>query len=170
MLRSFSSFLKQSSPSFRLSLKNQSLTAQVGCAIHHSSLRFCHNEVDLAKRAANNSALTTPTIFSKIIDGSIPAKIIYRDDKCLAFHDVSPQAPVHFLVIPIKPITMLEKAEVEDQELLGHLMLVAKKVAANLKLEKGYRLVVNNGQEGCQSVYHLHLHILGGRQMNWPPG
>jgi histidine triad (HIT) family protein len=106
--------------------------------------------------------LTTPTIFSKIIDGSIPAKIIYRDDKCLAFHDVSPQAPVHFLVIPIKPITMLEKAEVEDQEvliiflfpikavfvqsslllsqLLGHLMLVAKKVAANLKLEKGYRL------------------------------
>lgn len=106
--------------------------------------------------------MTTPTIFSKIIDGSIPAKIIYRDDKCLAFHDVSPQAPVHFLVIPIKPITMLEKAEVEDQEvliiflfpikavfvlsssllsqLLGHLVLVAKKVAANLKLEKGYRL------------------------------
>lgn len=139
-----------------------SLIQQAGCAIQHSSLRFCHNEVDLAKTAANNPALTTPTIFSKIIDGSIPAKIIYRDDKCLAFHDVSPQAPVHFLVIPIKQITMLEKAEVEDQEvliiflfpikavfvqsslllsqLLGHLMLVAKKVAANLKLEKGYRL------------------------------
>lgn len=143
-----------------------SFIQQVGCAIQHSSLRYCHNEVDLAKRAANNPALTTPTIFSKIIDGSIPAKIIYRDDKCLAFHDVSPQAPVHFLVIPIKPITMLEKAEVEDQEvliiflfpikavfvlsssllsqLLGHLVLVAKKVAANLKLEKGYRLGSSN--------------------------
>ena len=89
---------------------------QVQCAIQHSNLRFCHNEVDLAKRAANNPIGPTPTIFSKIIDGSIPAKIIYSDDKCLAFHDVSPQAPVHFLVIPIKPITMLEKAEVEDQE------------------------------------------------------
>lgn len=160
MFRGFSRSLKFS--------KTQHLSL-VRCTIQNPSLRFCHNEVDLAKKAANKKVLA-PTIFSKIIDGSIPAKIIYRDDVCLAFHDITPQAPVHFLVIPIKPITMLETAEAEDQELLGHLLLIAKKVAANLKLEKGYRLVINNGEEGSQSVYHLHVHILGGRQMGWPPG
>ncbi|EFX73000.1 hypothetical protein DAPPUDRAFT_215690 [Daphnia pulex] len=127
------------------------------------------DEVERAKEAAAQPTPAT-TIFGKIIDGSIPAKIIYRDEKCLAFHDVSPQAPVHFLVIPIKPITMLEKAEADDLELLGHLMLTAKKVAADLNLNKGYRLVVNNGEEGCQSVFHLHIHVLGGRQLGWPPG
>lgn len=126
-------------------------------------------EVERAKEAAAHPAPAT-TIFGKIIDGSIPAKIIYRDNKCLAFHDVNPQAPVHFLVIPIKPITMLETAEAADQELLGHLMLVAKKVAADLNLQRGYRLVINNGEEGCQSVFHLHIHVLGGRQLGWPPG
>ncbi|XP_057369433.1 adenosine 5'-monophosphoramidase HINT1-like [Daphnia carinata] len=126
-------------------------------------------EVERAKEAAAQPPPAT-TIFGKIIDGSIPAKIIYRDDKCLAFHDVNPQAPVHFLVIPIKPITMLETAEAVDQELLGHLMLVAKKVAADLNLQRGYRLVINNGEEGCQSVFHLHIHVLGGRQLGWPPG
>ncbi|XP_046459186.1 adenosine 5'-monophosphoramidase HINT1-like [Daphnia pulex] len=127
------------------------------------------DEVERAKEAAAQPAPAI-TIFGKIIDGSITAKIIYRDEKCLAFHDVNPQAPVHFLVIPIKPITMLEKAEADDLELLGHLMLTAKKVAADLNLNKGYRLVVNNGEEGCQSVFHLHIHVLGGRQLGWPPG
>jgi len=110
------------------------------------------------------------TIFDKILDGSIPATFIHQDDKCVAFNDVAPQAPVHFLVIPRKRIAMIEKAEDGDGELLGHLMLTARKVAKEQGLEKGYRVVINNGVEGCQSVYHLHIHVLGGRQLNWPPG
>uniref|UniRef100_G3MNS1 HIT domain-containing protein n=1 Tax=Amblyomma maculatum TaxID=34609 RepID=G3MNS1_AMBMU len=122
-------------------------------------------------KAQNATASDTkPTIFSKILDGSLPADIIYKDDKCIAFRDVNPQAPVHFLVIPRKPIPMLDSATDADAELLGHLMLTAKKVAAQEKLKDGYRLVINNGKQGCQSVYHLHLHVLGGRQLGWPPG
>jgi len=113
---------------------------------------------------------TGPTIFDKILDGSIPAKFIHEDDKCVAFMDVNPQAPVHFLVIPRKRIAMIEEAEDGDAELLGHLLLVARKVAKEQGLTKGYRLVVNNGVDGAQSVYHLHIHVMGGRQMNWPPG
>lgn len=111
-----------------------------------------------------------PTIFSKILDKSIPADILYEDRQCIAFKDVQPQAPVHFLVIPRKPISCLSDADDEDQMLLGHLLLVAKKVAAQLKLGDGFRVVINNGKNGAQSVYHLHLHVLGGRQMTWPPG
>ncbi|KAK7601005.1 hypothetical protein V9T40_008446 [Parthenolecanium corni] len=110
------------------------------------------------------------TIFGKILRKEIPCKFIYEDDQCVAFHDVSPQAPVHFLVIPRKPISTLSQAEDSDELLLGHLMLVARKVAKDLGLENGFRLVVNNGRDGAQSVYHLHIHILGGRQMKWPPG
>ncbi|XP_064487931.1 uncharacterized HIT-like protein Synpcc7942_1390 [Ornithodoros turicata] len=116
------------------------------------------------------SSAGTPTIFSKIIDKTIPADIIYEDDKCLAFRDVNPQANVHFLVIPRKPIPMLDDAGAEDTELLGHLLLISKKVAAQESLREGYRIVINNGRHGCQSVYHLHVHVLGGRQMGWPPG
>lgn len=90
--------------------------------------------------------------------------------QCVAFHDISAQAPTHFLVIPRKPISQLSKATQEDEALLGHLMLVGHKVAAQLGLENGYRVVINNGKDGAQSVYHLHLHFLGGRQMRWPPG
>ncbi|XP_045123754.1 histidine triad nucleotide-binding protein 1-like [Portunus trituberculatus] len=110
------------------------------------------------------------TIFGKILRKEIPAKFIYEDEQCVAFHDVSPQAPTHFLVIPRKPLPTLSDAGDEDEQLLGHLMLVARKVAKEQGLDKGFRLVVNNGQEGAQSVYHLHLHVLGGRQMQWPPG
>ena len=110
------------------------------------------------------------TIFGKMLKGEIPCKFIYEDDKCVAFDDISPQAPVHFLVIPRKPIAMLSNAEDGDENLLGHLMLVANKVAKEKGLENGFRLVINNGKDGAQSVYHLHLHILGGRQMSWPPG
>merc|ERR1712156_182547 len=110
------------------------------------------------------------TIFGKIIRKEIPAKILYEDDLCLAFSDVNPQAPVHFLVIPKKPITQLSKSEDSDEQLLGHLMVVARKTAASEGLENGYRLVVNDGPDGAQSVYHLHLHVLGKRQMSWPPG
>lgn len=90
--------------------------------------------------------------------------------QCVAFNDMSPQAPIHFLVIPRKPIAMLENAEDGDAELLGRLLVAGKKVAAQVGLANGYRVVINNGKEGAQSVYHLHLHFLGGRQMNWPPG
>ncbi|XP_001377903.1 adenosine 5'-monophosphoramidase HINT1 [Monodelphis domestica] len=110
------------------------------------------------------------TIFGKIIRKEIPAKIIFEDDQCLAFHDVCPQAPTHFLVIPKKPITQISVAEEDDENLLGHLMIVGKKCAADLGLKKGYRMVINEGPDGGQSVYHIHLHVLGGRQMKWPPG
>ncbi|MDD1415268.1 histidine triad nucleotide-binding protein [Dolichospermum sp. ST_con] len=113
---------------------------------------------------------TTETIFSKIIRKEIPANIVYEDDLALAFKDVNPQAPVHILVIPKKPIVNLATAEPEDAALLGHLLLVVKQVAEIAGLENGYRVVMNTGADGGQTVYHLHIHILGGRSMSWPPG
>jgi histidine triad (HIT) family protein len=113
---------------------------------------------------------TTDTIFGKIIRREIPADIVYEDDLVLAFKDVQPQAPVHILVIPKKPIVKLSDAEESDRDLLGHLLLTAKRVAEEAGLTNGYRVVINTDSDGGQSVYHLHLHILGGRQMAWPPG
>ena len=110
------------------------------------------------------------TIFQKIIRREIPADIVYEDELSLAFRDITPQAPVHILVIPKKPIPMLEEAVPEDQGVLGHLLLVAQKVAAQENLEKGYRVVINNGEHGGQTVFHLHLHLLGARPLTWPPG
>ncbi|KAJ8261507.1 hypothetical protein COCON_G00172300 [Conger conger] len=110
------------------------------------------------------------TIFGKIIRKEIPAKILYEDEQCLVFHDVAPQAPTHFLVVPKKPIAQLSTVEEGDAALLGHLMLVAKQCAEKVGLPKGYRVVLNEGSDGGQSVYHIHLHVLGGRQMGWPPG
>lgn len=110
------------------------------------------------------------TIFSKIIRREIPANIIYEDDLAIAFTDVNPKAPTHILVIPKKPIPQLDAATEEDQAILGHLLLVVKKIAAQMNLKNGYRVVINNGEDGGQTVYHLHLHILGDRQMTWPPG
>lgn len=111
------------------------------------------------------------TIFQKIIDREVPADIVYEDDDVLAFHDVNPQAPTHVLVIPKKPIQSVAQAEDGDAELLGRLLLVAARIATDLGLGRdGYRLVTNIGQHGGQSVYHLHVHLLGGRQLKWPPG
>lgn len=110
------------------------------------------------------------TIFGKIIRKEIPAKVVYEDDLCLCFHDVAPQAPVHVLLIPKKPIVSLAHAEAGDAEVLGHLLLKVKEIATQLGLQKGYRVVTNIGEWGGQSVFHLHFHILGGRQMAWPPG
>ncbi len=112
----------------------------------------------------------TDTIFSKIIRREIPANIVYEDDLCLAFTDINPQAPTHILVIPKQPIPKLEDATEEDQTLLGHLLMTVKKVAQQAGLTDGYRVVINNGEDGGQTVYHLHLHILGGRSLTWPPG
>lgn len=109
------------------------------------------------------------TIFSKIIAREIPADIIFEDDDCLAFRDVNPQAPTHFLVIPKKPIPKLSDAAPEDQSLLGHLLLVANRVAAEQGLTD-FRLNVNNGAGASQTVFHLHIHVLGGRPFSWPPG
>ncbi|XP_059167099.1 adenosine 5'-monophosphoramidase HINT1-like [Physella acuta] len=134
----------------------------------HTSTNSCaSDEMTKAQKAKETDA---PTIFAKIINKTIPAKILYEDREAVAFADVSPQAPVHFLVIPKKFISMLSKTTEEDEQLLGHLLFVANKVAQQQKLEKGYRVVINNGQDGAQSVYHLHLHVMGGRQMKWPPG
>ncbi|XP_005989912.1 adenosine 5'-monophosphoramidase HINT1 [Latimeria chalumnae] len=110
------------------------------------------------------------TIFGKIIRKEIPADILYEDEECLAFKDIVPQAPVHFLVVPKKPIPQLSKAEESDKEILGHLMLAARKCAQDLGLNNGYRIILNDGPDGAQAVYHVHLHVLGGRQMGWPPG
>ncbi len=110
------------------------------------------------------------TIFKRIIDGEIPAKIIYDDEHCLAFHDVSPQAPTHVLVIPKKEIASLSALAAEDQDLAGHLLLVIGQLASQLGLADGYRVVTNCGRDGGQSVDHLHFHLLGGRQLSWPPG
>ena len=111
------------------------------------------------------------TLYEKIIDREIPAKIIYEDDRVIAFHDIKPQAPTHVLIIPKKPIPRLAEATSEDHPLLGHLLLKAAEVADKLGLkDSGYRLVVNNGPDAGEAVPHLHVHILGGRKMNWPPG
>lgn len=110
------------------------------------------------------------TIFQKIIDRQIPADIVYEDEQCLAFRDVHPQAPTHILIIPKKAIPSLAQAAAEDQALLGHLLLVARDLAASLKLADGYRTVMNCGRDGGQSVDHLHIHLLGGRSLGWPPG
>ena len=110
------------------------------------------------------------TIFKKIIDREIEANIGYEDDLCLAFHDVQPQAPVHVLLIPKKEVRSIADLTAEDQGLAGHLLLVAGKLATQLGLEGGFRLVANTGADGGQTVDHLHFHLLGGRPHQWPPG
>jgi histidine triad (HIT) family protein len=110
------------------------------------------------------------TLFGKIIRREIPADIVYEDDLCLAFRDINPQAPTHVLVIPKKEIARLADAGADDQALLGHLMLAAGKIARSLGVADAFRLVVNNGADAGQSVFHLHLHILAGRKLRWPPG
>ena len=110
------------------------------------------------------------TIFKKIIDHEIPADIVYEDDQCLAFRDISPQAPTHILVIPKKEITAVDALTEEDQMLVGHIFLVIRKIAKDEGLTDGFRVVTNNGQNACQTVPHLHFHLLGGRPFGWPPG
>ena len=110
------------------------------------------------------------TLFEKIINKEIPAEIIYEDDVSIVIEDINPQAPTHLLIIPKKVIPKLSDASNEDQEILGHLMLVAGKIADQLGLDETFRLVVNNGAKAGQSVFHLHLHLISGRPLNWPPG
>jgi histidine triad (HIT) family protein len=115
--------------------------------------------------------MSEKTLFEKICDKEIPATILYEDDRCVAFRDISPQAPVHILVIPRKAIPRVGLAADDDAELLGRLLVTAAKVARSEGIsDSGYRLVINNGPDGGEAVPHLHVHLLGGRQLQWPPG
>lgn len=117
------------------------------------------------------AAMAEKTLFEKICAKEIPASIVHEDDRCVAFRDISPQAPQHILIIPRKPIPRIALAEPQDAELLGHLLLVAAEVArAEGIAEDGFRLVINNGPNGGEAVPHLHIHLLGGRKLTWPPG
>ncbi|BCX49544.1 histidine triad hydrolase [Haloferula helveola] len=111
------------------------------------------------------------TLFEKICDREIPATIVHEDDRCICFKDISPQAPIHYLVIPRKPIPRVAEASADDEAVLGHLLLIASKVARDEGFaENGFRLVINNGRDGGEAVPHLHVHLLAGRPLEWPPG
>ena len=114
--------------------------------------------------------MSEKTIFKKIIDGEIPAEVLYEDDQCMAFRDVAPQAPTHVLVIPKKEIPTIDDIADADAPLLGHVWLVIRDLAKSLQLDDGYRVVVNCGQRAGQTVFHLHFHLLAGRPLEWPPG
>ncbi|XP_057415668.1 14 kDa zinc-binding protein isoform X2 [Lotus japonicus] len=136
------------------------------------STNAANNEEAAAKTAAVNADSGAPTIFDKIINKEIPSSVVYEDEKVLAFRDINPEAPVHVLIIPKfrDGLTELAKAEARHGEILGQLLYAAKIVAEKEGILDGFRVVINSGPAGCQSVYHLHLHVLGGRQMKWPPG
>ncbi len=120
---------------------------------------------------AGRDGFMSKTLFEKIIAREIPAQIVYEDDQVIAFRDIAPQAPVHVLLIPKKPIPRIAEATTADHKVLGHLLLKAAEVADKLGLKQnGFRLVFNNGPDAGEAVPHLHCHILGGRKMNWPPG
>jgi histidine triad (HIT) family protein len=114
--------------------------------------------------------MTEKTLFQKIMDGELDGEILYEDDRCAVLRDVNPQAPTHVLIVPRKVIPSLDDLTEEDEALIGHLFLVAKKIAADEGLTNGYRIVINNGRGAHQEVEHIHLHLLGGRALGWPPG
>ena len=110
------------------------------------------------------------TIFEKIVAREIPAKIEFEDDRCIVIHDIDPQAPVHLLVVPKKLIQRVGDVVEADAPVLGHLLVIAAQVAKTLRLDRGFRIVINSGPDACESVPHLHVHVLAKRQMSWPPG
>jgi len=114
--------------------------------------------------------MSEKSIFQKIIDREVDADIVHEDDQCIAFRDINPQAPTHILIVPKRPIPGLDDVEDEDADLLGHLHLVARDIARAEGLRDGYRTVINTGDDGGQTIYHLHMHLLGGRRLEWPPG
>ncbi len=114
--------------------------------------------------------MSEKTLFQKILDKELDADLLHEDEHCGAFRDINPQAPTHILVVPRKPITGISAMEPEDEALIGHLFLVARGVAEDEGLQDGYRLVINDGENGQQTVPHLHVHLIGGRPMTWPPG
>jgi len=134
-----------------------------------------HLEVPFSFSVFDNSDLnpfimSEKTLFSKIIDREIPAKIEHEDEDCIVIHDINPQAPVHVLIIPKKPIPRVAEMDEDDQQLIGKLMSVASMLAIKMELQQGFRVVINNGPFGGETVPHLHVHLLGGRPLTWPPG
>jgi len=141
--------------------------------LHEETSHRCGRMASLPEGALNGNlrVMSDKTLFEKICDREIPAEILYEDDRCVAFRDISPQAPVHVVVVPRKPVERIGVAGVADEAVLGRLLLAAAEVARREGIdESGYRLVINNGSHGGESVPHLHVHLLGGRQMQWPPG
>jgi histidine triad (HIT) family protein len=114
--------------------------------------------------------LEPKTLFQRIADREIPAELVFEDDQCIAFRDINPVAPTHVLVVPRKPIAGVQDVEAGDEELVGHLFVVARRLAEEARLSGGYRLVLNVGADAGQTVPHLHVHLIGGRRMSWPPG
>ena len=110
------------------------------------------------------------SLFTKIKNGEIPGNIIHEDEFCFAIEDINPQAPIHVLIIPHKELEKVSDSSEEDKEILGHLLYVSKKIAKQFSLDDNYRLIINNGAQAGQSVFHIHVHLLGGRDLNWPPG
>jgi len=137
------------------------------------SMATGNDEVAAAKAAAASAASDggAPTVFDKILSGEWSSDKVHEDDQCLAFRDINPQGPVHVIVIPKNRdgLTMLSKAREDQKGILGHLLYVAKEVGKK-ECPSGFRIVINDGEHGAQSVYHLHLHVIGGRQLGWPPG
>jgi histidine triad (HIT) family protein len=123
-----------------------------------------------ATRISNSGDTLVDCLFCKIVDGAIPARKLYEDDQVVAFHDIGPQAPVHFLVIPKKHIGTLHDIGEEDKALVGHIVHTAQRLAREQGCEEGFRVVMNCNEQGGQTVYHIHMHVLGQRQMHWPPG
>jgi histidine triad (HIT) family protein len=123
-----------------------------------------------AKAGLRVSQMHTDCLFCKIVAGEIPANRVYEDQWCIGFPDINPQAPTHMLIVPKEHLSSQAKALAEHKPLLGHLMAAAAELARVQKLHKGYRVVINTGDDGGQTIHHLHLHLLGGRQMKWPPG
>ena len=113
--------------------------------------------------------MTKTTIFTKIINGEIPCEKLYEDNYCIAFNDIAPQAPIHYLVVPKKPITSLMNCSIKDKNLIGHLLFVGKNIAKDKKIQS-WRTVINTGEESGQTIFHLHIHFLAGKTMKWPPG
>ncbi|XP_047323065.1 14 kDa zinc-binding protein-like isoform X2 [Impatiens glandulifera] len=175
-----------SSPFFRTTLVSARALAIIGASNKRSSIaqfpRQClrgkhviaaaHDEEASAKASSSLADKEDPTIFDKIISKEIPSSIVYEDEYVLAFRDINPQAPIHVVVIPKlrDGLTQLGKAEARHEEILGKLFYAAKIVAEKEGILDGFRVVINSGPAACQSVYHLHLHVFGGRQMKWPPG
>lgn len=160
----------------RIANKNIQYKVVVASALIFRNMSNIVNEAEAAKVAASTDPAVNPnapTFFDKLVNKEIPATLLHEDDLCMAFRDISPQAPVHFLVIPKNKDGMnrLSNMREDQKNLVGHLMYVASQVAKAEGLQPGgFRMVVNDGADGCQSVYHLHIHVMGGRQLTWPPG
>lgn len=145
--------------------ENCAAIIQTGLAAKHD-----RNQDDASNLILGKAEVMAETIFQKIIDKEIPAEIVFEDDRCIAFKDINPQAPVHLVVIPKKPIESVDDVSAEDEAIVGHLFWAMRKIAEQEGIDRGYRVVTNCGRDAGQEVMHLHFHMLAGRGFSWPPG